>query len=297
MKYRFFLVALVICTTIFSSGCISSDDETITIGSKLFNEQYIVAHMVAQLLEDQGIDADVIEGLGGTLVNFEALKKGQIDVYLEYTGTVYNVIYKLDPPQVWDADYVYGEVEEELLASDGVIIASRTGFRDDYAIAVDRKWAEDNGVETLQELEMYAGAMNIGTDPEFATRQDGLPQVLNVYGYEFGKVSQMQPTLMYEAIKNGEVDAISAYTTDARVDMYGLVLLEDDLEAFPPYDAILIINGESAKNEVLMEVLGMLQNILDTDSMRALNYQYDEEKREARDIAHDYLISKGLLEE
>jgi osmoprotectant transport system substrate-binding protein len=218
-------------------------------------------------------------------------------MYLEYTGTVYNDIYKLPAPETWDVATIYTTVEEKLLEEDSITIAARPGFRDDYAIAVHETWATTHGVETLTELGLHGASFSIGTDPEFASRQDGLPQVEKVYGYTFGSVKQMQPTLMYEAIKNNEVDAISAYTTDARVDMYDLTILEDDKAAFPPYDAILITRQEIADNDELMESLAMLNDILDTASMRALNYEYDVEKREPRDIAYDFLVEQGLLEE
>ena len=289
------LAFMVVC----ASGCIGSSDgdETIVIGSKLFNEQYIVAHMAALLLEEHGYNTEVREGLGGTLVNYEALKKGQIDMYLEYTGTVYNVIFKLPAPDTWDVSTIYAAVEEKLMEEDSISIAARPGFRDDYAIAVYEDWAVTYGVETLTELGLHGASFSIGTDPEFASRQDGLPQVEKVYGFTFGSVKQMQPTLMYEAIKNNEVDAISAYTTDARVDMYDLVLLEDDKAAFPPYDAILITRAELADNDELMESLAMLNDLIDTATMRALNYEYDVEKREPRDIAYDFLVDQGLLTE
>jgi len=296
MKRKILILIISILSISLASGCIGSgDDDTIVIGSKLFNEQYIVAHMAALLLEEEGFDVDVQEGLGGTMVNFEAMKKGDIDMYLEYTGTAYNVIYKIEAPTSWDVDHIYNIVEERLNTDDNVHIAASLGFRDDYAIAVKREWAEQNNVSNLTEFEAFAAEMSIGTDPEFASRQDGLPQLFNVYGYTFGTVSQMQPTLMYEAIKNNEVDAISAYTTDARVDIYGLVILEDDKGAFPPYDAILIVNDDAYNNAKVMEVLAMLQDIMDTDDMRALNYQYDEEKREARDIAYDFLANLGMI--
>ena len=291
-------IALVLIVAVASlSGCITSGDgeKTVVIGSKLFNEQYIVAHMAALLLEEQGYSVEVREGLGGTSVNYEALKKGQIACYLEYTGTAYNVIFKMDPPAIWDVGVIYGQVEEALMDIDGITIAANLGFRDDYAIAVPAAWASQRGITTVSELAPYAASMEIGTDPEFAARADGLPQMLAVYGFTFGKTNQMQPTLMYEAIKNELVDAISAYTTDARVDMYGLVILEDDLMAFPPYDAILLVNDQLAGDEAAMTVLSQLAGLVDTDTMRALNYEYDVDKREAEDIARDFLESVGLL--
>jgi osmoprotectant transport system substrate-binding protein len=297
MNRKVSILVVLLVGMVLAAGCITGDDgeKRVVIGSKLFNEQYIVAHMAALLLEEQGYDVEVKEGLGGTSVNYEALKKGQIDCYLEYTGTAYNVIFKAEAPEVWDVDDIYAYVENAFTVEDDITIAADIGFRDDYAIAVHLDWAQQMGVTRISELSAYIDGMEIGTDPEFASRADGLPQMLKVYGFTFGKVNQMQPTLMYEAMKNDQVDAISAYTTDARVDMYGLLLLEDDLMAFPPYNAILIVNDEIAQDADAMAALAQLAGLVDTDTMRALNYEYDVEKREAEDIARDFLVSVGLL--
>lgn len=296
---RFGALALAgLIVVAFLSGCIGQNEEvlTIVIGSKPFNEQYILAHMIALLLEENGFKAEVKEGLGGTLVNYEALKRGQITLYVEYTGTAYNNILKLEPPEKWDSDYVYEKSKEEMLKRDGVLTLVKLGFRDDYAIAVKKDFAEENNLKTLSDLAPYAPEMTLGTDPEFATRPDGLPRIKEVYGFTFGEVKQMEPTLMYEAIKNGQVDAISAYTTDARVDLFGLKILEDDKGALPPYDAVILIKKDFAdKYPEVVEVLKKLEGLIDTDTMRALNYKYDVEKKDARDIAREFLIEKGLI--
>ncbi len=271
--------------------------ETIYIGTKPFNEQYIVAYMMALLLEKHGYNVEVKEGLGGTLVNFEALRKNDIQLYLEYTGTAYNVILKYPPPSAWDPQLVYDKVKEGLEEEFGVTIVADIGFRDDYAIAVHSDWAESHGVDNLSQLAPYAPNMILGTDPEFASRPDGLPRLEEVYGFTFGEVKQMEPTLMYEAIKNNEVDAITAYTTDARVDLFGLKILYDDKAAFPPYNAIVIATKDFVeKHKDVVEILSVLNGLIDTDTMRKLNYKYDVEKIDAKTIAHDFLVEKGLIE-
>ncbi len=267
---------------------------TIVFGSKLFNEQYILAHMLSLLAEDAGYTTEVKENLGGTLVNYEALKRGQIHSYVEYTGTAYSVI--LDKPalEVWDTGTVYAESEEGL-KEDGVEIAVDLGFQDNYAIAVKESWAAANNVEKVSDLEPYISELSIGTDPEFATRDDGLPQMEKVYGFTFPEARQMEPTLMYEAIRNDQVDAIGAYTTDSRVDLFGLRVLEDDMNAFPPYDAIVLVTDDFSENEAVIGVFKRLEGKIDTDTMRALNRRYDVDKEEAKDIARDWLTSEGLI--
>jgi osmoprotectant transport system substrate-binding protein len=267
---------------------------TVVLGSKLFNEQYILAHMLSLLAEEEGYATEVKENLGGTLVNYEALKKGQISAYPEYTGTAYSVILKEPTLDVWSPEVVYDESENGL-EEEGVTIAANVGFRDDYAIAVNSDWAEANSVESISDLEGYVDEMSIGTDPEFATRDDGLPQMMKVYGFTFGDVKSMEPTLMYPAIDNGEVDAISAYTTDARVDRFNLTLLEDDKAAFPAYEAIIIVNEDVSRDEKLMAAFGKLDGAIDTETMRSLNKRYDVDQEDARDIARDWLVSAGMI--
>nr|1SW2_A Chain A, osmoprotection protein (proX) [Archaeoglobus fulgidus DSM 4304] len=273
----------------------SQSSERVVIGSKPFNEQYILANMIAILLEENGYKAEVKEGLGGTLVNYEALKRNDIQLYVEYTGTAYNVILRKQPPELWDQQYIFDEVKKGLLEADGVVVAAKLGFRDDYALAVRADWAEENGVEKISDLAEFADQLVFGSDPEFASRPDGLPQIKKVYGFEFKEVKQMEPTLMYEAIKNKQVDVIPAYTTDSRVDLFNLKILEDDKGALPPYDAIIIVNGNTAKDEKLISVLKLLEDRIDTDTMRALNYQYDVEKKDAREIAMSFLKEQGLV--
>ncbi|MGB9929642.1 MAG: glycine betaine ABC transporter substrate-binding protein [Methanosarcina sp.] len=305
MKFRNIIFYLLIAV-LLTSGCAENvpneqntsteDPGTIVIGTKLFQESYIAAHMVALLLEEQGYKTDVKENLGGTLVNYEALKKGDIQAYIEYTGTIYSQILKKPALENWDPAVVYKESEEGLLNNDSIVIASRLGFEDAYAIAVDEAWAEENGVTNISDLAPFAPEMVMGTDPEFATREDGLPQIARVYGFSFESYRSMAPGIMYEAMKNNEVDAISAYTTDTRNDLYGLRVLNDDKNALPPYDAVVLVTEDFAqKNPKAMEALAQLNDSIDQDTMRRLNGEYDIQGRAARDIARDFLRNESLI--
>ena len=280
--------------TVCSSFALGQTNK-IVMGSKLFNEQYILSHMIAHLMRDAGYEAEVKTALGGTMVNYEALKQGNIDAYIEYTGTAYNVILKLPALEHWNPEQVYQQVEEGLLEQDEISIAARIGFSNDYAIALQESWVEENDIQKMSDLAPYATNLSLATDPEFASRPDGLPQIDKIYGFTFGRIRQMQPTLMYEAIKNNQVDAIGAYTTDARVDLYDLAIVEDDQGALPPYDAIIIVRKEFIENEELMKIFKVLEDRIDTGTMRQLNKLYDIDKKEAADIARDYLLEQGLI--
>jgi osmoprotectant transport system substrate-binding protein len=294
-KWIVLIVLVIIIVAIFFFTDVFKKPEKVVLGSKLFNEQYILAHMIAHLMRDNDVQAEVKESLGGTMINYEALKKGNIDAYVEYTGTAYNVILKLPPLEQWDTDEVYQKVEQGLMEQDNIAIAARLGFRDDYAIALHKDWVKEHNIVRLSELEPYADDLSLGVDPEFASRPDGLPQIDKVYGFTFGKVRQMQPTLMYEAIKNNQVDAIGAYTTDSRVDLYNLSIVEDDKGALPPYDAVIIVRKEFVENEELLRIFKILEDQINTETMRRLNKLYDIEKKEASDIAKEYLVEKGFI--
>ncbi|WP_292351226.1 glycine betaine ABC transporter substrate-binding protein [Methanomethylovorans sp. PtaU1.Bin093] len=297
---RSVLMVLVIVFALVASGCsekTTDEKPTVVIGSKLFQESYILAHMAAIMLEDAGYKTDVIEGLGGTFVNYEALKKDDINTYVEYTGTAYSQILKEPPLEVWDPEVVYTETEKGLKETDKILIVSSPGFEDAYAIAVKEDWAEANNVTKISDLKEYASQMTIGTDPEFATREDGLPRIKDVYAIEFKDYKQAVATVMYEAIRIDDVDAISAYTTDTRNEVFNLRVLEDDKNALPPYDAIYIMTEEFATNNPdAVEALKKLDGRIDTDTMRSLNYKFDVDKMEPRDIAREFLIQEGLIE-
>lgn len=293
------LMVLVIVVALLAAGCSEktpAEKPTVVIGSKLFQESYILAHMAALMLEDAGYETDVVEGLGGTFVNYEALKKDEINTYVEYTGTAYSQILKKPPLEVWDPEVVYTETEKGLKETDKIVVVSTPGFEDAYAIAVKEDWAETNNVTKISDLNKYASQMTIGTDPEFATREDGLPRIKDVYGIEFKDYKQAVATVMYEAIKIDDVDAISAYTTDTRNEVFNLRVLQDDKNALPPYDAMYIMTEEFATNNPdAVEALKKLDGRIDTDTMRSLNYKFDVEKMEPRDIAREFLIQEGLI--
>jgi osmoprotectant transport system substrate-binding protein len=296
-------VFLLLAFSLLASGCAentqnqtSTTQGTVVIGTKLFQESYITAHIISLLLDSQDYKTEVKENLGGTLVNYEALKKGDIQAYVEYTGTIYSQILKKPPLEKWDPTVVYQESEKGMLDRDKIVIASRLGFEDAYAIAVNKDWAEAKGVSNISDLAPYASNLVIGTDPEFATREDGLPQVAKIYGFSFKSYKSMNPGIMYEAIKNKQVDAISAYTTDTRNDLYGLKVLKDDKNALPPYDAVVLVSQDFAqKNPKAMETLARLNGTIDQATMRRLNGEYDMGRKEARTIAREFLVNQSMI--
>ncbi|WOF16261.1 glycine/betaine ABC transporter substrate-binding protein [Methanoplanus sp. FWC-SCC4] len=274
----------------------NSDEQKVSkivIGAKPFNEQYILSEMVAILLEDKGFDTEIKSGMNDATL-YEGIKRGQIDIYIEYTGTAYSQLLKLEPLETWDTDTVYSKVNEGL-KENGITPLFKIGFRDDYAIAVKKDWAEDNNVNTIEDLITFAPDMTFGSDLVFHEREDGLLRLKEVYNIEFMDIKPMSPTLMYEAIDKDQVSAIPPYTTDARVTLYNLKILEDNKAAMPPYETMLLIRSELAENKEIVSALNVLNERIDTDKMRELNLEFDIDKKDANDIAKRYLMSEGLI--
>lgn len=269
------------------------ETDTIVIGGKPFNEQYILAEMLGLLLKEEGYKTEIKSGMNDITL-FEGIKKGQVDVYVEYTGTAYSQLLKHPSLTTWDPDVVYNDVVTGLSKED-ITVLCRLGFRNDYTIAVREDWADKNNVSTIDDLVPYAKDMVFGSDLVFHERKDGLPRIEEVYGFTFGDVKPMSPALVYEAIANKKVDAIPPYTTDSRVDLYNLRTLDDPKSALPPYESMIMIRDGLAGNERVTSALLVLENRIDTETMRSLNAEFDGEKRDARAIAKDYLIGEGLI--
>jgi len=297
MKNKLFFSSVVVFVLIVASaGCIGQGSEKkIVIGTMPYNEEYILGHMISLLLEDSGYKTEVKEGLGGTLINYEALKKDQINVFVGYTGAFYNTVLKLPALDNWDPNVVYSEVEKGLREQEGITVVAKLGFKNNYAISVPRSWAEERNITKVSELEPYISSMILGTDIEYPTAPDGLPTFEKAYGFKFKEVKPMEPTLVYEAIKNDLVDVITGYTTDKRGELFDLVVLEDDKGGLLPYDAIIITTSSFAKDDAIVNVLKKLEGRIDDKAMADMNYQYDIEKKESRDIARAFLISQGLI--
>jgi osmoprotectant transport system substrate-binding protein len=303
MKFHI-IVFFLIATWVLVSGCAENTNKgenatttpgTVIIGTKPFQESYITANIISLLLENQGYKTEVKENFGGTHVNYEALKEGDIQSYPDYTGTIYSVILKKPPLKEWDPEEVYRECEQGL-TNDSIEIAARLGFEDSYAIAVDKDWANAHGVSNISDLAPYASELTIGTDTEFSTREDGLPQITRVYGFTFKSNKSMAQSAMYEAMRNKKVDVISAYTTDSRNDLYGIKLLNDDKHAFPPYDAVILVSRDFAqKNPKAMKALGKLNNRINDDTMRRLNGEHDINGLSAREVAYNFLAGENLI--
>lgn len=268
--------------------------EPLRVGSKPFTESEIVGEMIAQLAEADGVPVERRFFLSG-MVCFEGLKKGDLDAYVEYTGT--GLVNLLQEPPSTDAPAVYARVKDEFARRWGLEWGAPLGFDNTYALVMRRKRAAALGVTSISDLVSKKVRLPCGFDLEFADRPDGWKGLKKTYGLDAcTEVRQMNSGLMYDALGRGQTDLISGYMTDGRIKALDLVALTDDKRFFPPYEAAPLLGPKAfVKAPGLRARLAALAGRVSTGDMRALNSAVDLDKRSAREVARGFLVSKGLL--
>ncbi len=244
----------------------------VVIGAKTFTEQYILAQLIATHLEETGFKADVLESLGST-VAFDSLVSGQIDCYVDYTGTIWANYMKRE--KRLGADEILRQVSDWLRREHDIECLGRLGFENTYALAVPRTRAEDMGIRTIDDLRQYAPGMRIGGDYEFFGRPEW-NDLISTYRLDFKKMVRMDGALMYAALAADEIDVIAAFSTDGRIAANELLVLEDPRSVFPPYDAVILL-GPRATDSAIATALGDLIGTINDKMMRTSNMQVDVE--------------------
>ena len=266
----------------------------IIVASKPFGESFLLAEMFAQLLESRGVAVERRFGLGATEIAFQALRTEAIDVYPEYTGT--GLVAVLDQNPEGSADDVFRTVSRIFRERWGIHWLPLLGFENTYAIAVRRESAEADGLRTLSDLARVSDRYIGGFSPDFIGRSDGLPGLQAAYGLRLQAQRSLLQAVKYEALDRGEVDVVDGYSTDGRIDRYDFVVLEDDLDFFPPYGASPLVGRrlwESRPEAV--QALSELAGMLDEEVMRALNRRVEVEGEEFETVARDVLTEMGLV--
>ena len=269
------------------------------IGSKEACESVIIGNMMADLIEAKtDLKVERKLALGGTMIAFQALDSGEIDLYPEYTGTAYGTILGNSIQPGTTKEEVYDLVKAQLKERHDVHILENFGFNNTYVLAVSKETAEKYNLKTVSDLKNVNGTLRFGCSPEFAVRDDGLPGIEKTYGLKFKSIHNFSGTLMYTAINSGEVDVITAFSTDGLLQKYDLVLLEDDKNFFPPYFMLAFINGDTLKKyPELVEPMSMMYDLLDDETMQGLNYKVVEEGQDRADVARQFLLDNGLVTE
>ncbi len=271
-----------------SNPASSSTGGKIVVASKDFTESVILAEILAQMLEKRGITVERKLELGGTLAH-EGLLSKQIDVYPEYTGTAYTAILK--HPPMTDTQAVYDQTKSEYNEKFSLAVSPPLGFSNDFAILVRGDVARKNNLKTISDAAPLATNWQAGFGQDFMSRTDGYPGFSKAYGFAFAKQPrEMDLSLTYRALQSSELDIIAGNSTDGLIAALDLFQLADDKHYFPPYQAVFIARKEIADS--LADTFAKLNNAISTDDMRRLNDEVDGNKRNARDVAAEWLASK-----
>jgi osmoprotectant transport system permease protein len=243
------------------------------VGAKNFSEQYILAELMASRLEDAGAHVTRKEDLGSA-VAYRALAAGEVDVYVDYTGTLWtSVLGRTDNPGRAE---VLRQLTAELKRRDGVVVLGSLGFENAYAFAMRADRARALGVATLTDLARQAPRLTLGTDIEFLQRPEW-KAVDAAYGFTFRRERSFQPTFMYRALATGDADVISAFSSDGRIAADRLVVLADPKSAIPPYDAVILVSPRRADDARLLDAMRPLVGAVSVEAMRAANYSVDRD--------------------
>jgi len=253
--------------------------DRVVIGTKPFTEQYILGEVLrAELAEQTALEPELLASLGSK-VAFDALVSGDVDVYIDYSGTLWTNVYDGEVERGSERAVILAELERWLAAEYDVVLVASLGFENAYALAVPRERAAAHGLAAIGDLTAHAPRWSIAGDYEFFSRPEWAA-LGQRYGLAFAETRPMDTALMYEAVRTGEVEVLSAYSSDGRIAAYDLELLDDPRGAIPPYDAVILVNGAAARADPeLVEVLAALDGQISVERMRAANKAVDLDGR------------------
>lgn len=271
-----------------SGDFLRSGRDRVVVGAKTFTEQYILAEILAgRIARSTSLSVEISPSLGST-VAFDALRAGDIDVYVDYSGTIWATVMRREGT-VPERTELLAEVERDLAERHAITVVGALGFENTYALAMRRTDAERLGIRRVSDLARHARALSLGADYEFFGRAEWRA-MREIYGLAFAEERGMDSSLMYQAAAQGSVDVVCAFSTDGRIAAYDLVLLEDDRHAIPPYDAIVLASARLVRERPeVMDALRVLNGSIDGDTMRRLNKAVDQESQSPSGVAAAFL--------
>ncbi len=284
-------ISAALLTLLFAVSC-TEEDNTIRVGSKNFTESVLLAELLAQTLEASDCDVERRTNLGGTIVAHNAIEAGEIDAYVEYSGTALTAILKM--PATSDPKAVDDRVRSEY-AKKNLRWGPSLGFNNTFAMIIRKADASRRGLTTISDLRKVVGEFQPGFGPEFAARPDGYGGLTAAYGLRFSKPAKtMDLGLTYRALHSGQVDLIAGNSTDGLIESLGLVALLDDKKYFPPYDAAVVSRNDiDSKCGGAASALESLVGTLNEATMRRLNFEVDGRKRDPREVIREFLSAPG----
>lgn len=274
----------LVAVMLLAGGCCAALAAPVVVGSKRFTESYVLGELVRQVLVDAGTPATHRQGLGNTAVMEQALANGSIDVYPEYTGTIVRELLQRD-----DTGSPSLEQLNAWLAPRGLKVGVPLGFNNSYALAMREDEAARLGIASISDLARTRAPLRLGLSHEFLLRADGWAALQRAYGLRLAPGNGLDHGLAYQALAQGQVDVVDAYTTDAQIQRLRLRVLRDDRQFFPRYDAVLLMRKELVAPALAPALAGRI----DEDAMRAMNAAVELDGRAFDAVARDFLARRA----
>jgi osmoprotectant transport system substrate-binding protein len=283
-----YMILIVLFLLFVLSGCKHQDK--IVIGSKNFSEQVILGELLSQYVEKKlHLTVDRRLNLGGTFICHKALLAGDMDLYVEYSGTAYTAILKKEPKN--DPKQVFAETKDAYQKQFDCEWTSPLGFNNTFAMIIRGEDARRLGIHTISESAKYSPQWKAGFGYEFMERKDGFPGLSSTYNLQFAETPKvMDLTLTYKAVAEKKVDFIAGNSTDGLIPKLDLFVLEDDKHYFPPYEAAPVVRKATLqKFPGLQKALEDLGGTIPEQTMRQMNYSVDVEHRDVKEVVAEFL--------
>lgn len=285
------IILLVVVVPLFGKK-----GDTITLAGKLGSEPSIITNMYKILIEDETDDTvDVKDGMGKTSFLFNALKSDDIDGYLEFTGTVLGELTKEDLKSKKE-DAVYQQAKQSLEKKYDMTMLKPMKYNNTYALAVKKDFAKENNIKTIGDLKKVEDKIKPGFTMEFNDRPDGYKAVSKAYGLNLSNVKKMEPKLRYTAVEKDNINLIDAYSTDAELKQYDMVVLKDDKHVFPPYQGAPMFKEKFLKQHPeIKKPLNKLEGKISDEEMQEMNYKVTVKNEDPYNVAKHYLEKEDLV--
>ena len=295
-------LALALALVLALAGCGGGESAgagPVRIATKPMTEQYILGEMLGLLIEDAGYEVEITKGIGGGTSNIQpAMENGDFDLYPEYTSSGWVMVLDHEAEGVSD-DEMFTQLQQEHEEKFGMTWVGLYGFNNTFTVAVRGDVAEQYGLENTSDLAAVAGELVFGGNPDYIERADGFGALCETYGLEFADVVDIDIGLKYQALAGGDIDVTNAFTTDAQLANpdTDLVTLADDKHLQVNYFCSTVVREDALERfPGLEDTLMKMDGLLTDREMASLNYQVEVEGLDERDVAHDFLVQKGLLE-
>ena len=295
-------LALALALVLALAGCGGGESAgagPVRIATKPMTEQYILGEMLGLLIEDAGYEVEITKGIGGGTSNIQpAMENGDFDLYPEYTSSGWVMVLDHEAEGVSD-DEMFTQLQQEYEEKFGMTWVGLYGFNNTFTVAVRGDVAEQYGLENTSDLAAVAGELVFGGNPDYIERADGFGALCETYGLEFADVVDIDIGLKYQALAGGDIDVTNAFTTDAQLANpdTDLVTLADDKHLQVNYFCSTVVREDALERfPGLEDALMKMDGLLTDREMASLNYQVEVEGLDERDVAHDFLVQKGLLE-